>query len=118
MRRYYFTFGKNHFTKEGLSLGEYYVQVNSIDAVSAEVRFKEWVKNNMTSETAWSRIYAENEFNGYRNYFPSGMYAVLNDNENRFTEALEKCLNNLDDLLKLTNKLTNKVTTKKLPKCS
>jgi hypothetical protein len=114
MCRYYFTFSENHFTKEGLSLGRYYVQVNSIDVVSAEVRFKEWVKNNMTSETAWSWIYAENEFNNYRDFFPSGMYAVLNDNKDGFTEALEKCLNNLDDLLKLTNKLT----TKKLPKCS
>lgn len=106
MNRYYFTFGSNHFTKEGISMRNCYVQVNSTDIVSAEVRFKEWVKNNMASENAWSWVYTEEEFNESRKYHPGGIYTILNVDGDDFVNVLDKCLNNLDDLLKLTKKMT------------
>lgn len=58
MHKYYFTFGMNQQTKEGMSLGNFYVCIEALDINTARFDMFE------ARGSSWSFCYTEEEFAG------------------------------------------------------
>lgn len=79
MKKFYFTFGINHFTNDGQSLQNEFIIVESLDWDKARSIFiREFSSKELPTPSSWSWQYTEEEFP--KHYYPTGIpYLILYD---------------------------------------
>ena len=75
MKKYYFTFGPQHFTKEGLNLEDYYVTVEAFNGQQARSLFlNHFMRKEMNSLSDFSYQYDEEDFREIQEHCTAGEY--------------------------------------------
>jgi hypothetical protein len=77
MKNYYFTFGQDHWHKEGIPMKNFWVRVQAHSYEEARVCFIEKFSSlYMQTPSTWSFQYEEFRFR--KEYFPGGEFMLLN----------------------------------------
>ena len=76
METYYFTFGQNHWHRDGIPLKDYWVRVVAEDYGKARMLFIERFSSiYMEAPDKWSMQYKEKDFKS--SYFPNGEFTKI-----------------------------------------
>jgi len=76
MKKYYFTFGGNHYTTDGTCMRDYYVVVSAPDYGTARNHFcQHFALPMMGNASKWSFQYEEKDFKFH--FFPAGEFEHL-----------------------------------------
>ena len=100
-KNYYFTFGQANIQNDGTPMRNYWVRVVAEDFMKARMMFIEKFSSvHMPTPTTWSFQYTEDDFD--RSWFPSGEYALIQNNKLSSPYVVESSTKNIDDILNQT----------------
>lgn len=80
MQNYFFTFGQNHYTNEGVAMRDYWVRVEAKSYKEARESFiNNFTSIYMSDIDKFAFQYSEKQFDS--SWFVNGEYAFINSNE-------------------------------------
>jgi len=79
MKNFYFTFGQNHWHKDGFQMHNYWVRVKSDSYENARIKFIEkFTSIYMSAKDKWAFQYDEEEFdNDSKQFYPLGEFMLI-----------------------------------------
>lgn len=76
MKNYYFTFGSNHITTDGVAMENYWVRVVATDyGIARNIFVEQFTKVRMSAPDKFAFQYDDTDFKPH--YFPRGEYEVF-----------------------------------------